>query len=137
MGELDILNEEGFRLAGEWKIRGEGIVPEYLDGHVETKKHLLYAFGSDNVVRYIGQTLITLKERMQGYTHPGPSQDTNKRINQNIKDILNTPSSNGSNAVPIWIKPISSQFADLSSIEEKYISAFDTRNEEKGKWNRR
>jgi len=45
-----------------------------------------YAFVVDQNVRYIGVTKNTLYTRMNGYKNPGPSQQTNKRINPKIKE---------------------------------------------------
>jgi hypothetical protein len=43
-----------------------------------------YAFVVDGEVKYVGVTSNTLYARMNGYKNPGPSQETNKRINPRI-----------------------------------------------------
>jgi len=43
-----------------------------------------YAFVVGQTVKYVGITKNTLYARMNGYKNPGPSQETNKRINPKI-----------------------------------------------------
>jgi hypothetical protein len=45
-----------------------------------------YAFVVDQTVKYVGVTKNTLYVRMNGYKNPGPSQETNKRINPKITE---------------------------------------------------
>lgn len=50
--------------------------------------HLLYAFVSGDVVKYVGKTTQSLKQRMQGYRRPGPTQLTNRRVHEEIQELL-------------------------------------------------
>ena len=80
------LNNIGFDKAGSWLKSDVGIEVELIN-HVP-KSSVLYLFVVDNVIKYVGKTVRTLRKRMYGYKKPGSTQWTNLRINSNIIDCL-------------------------------------------------
>jgi len=75
----------GFRHVGDFFFDGKKvqfILTNYKNGRGS------YAFVVDQTVKYVGVTKNTLYARMNGYRNPGPSQETNKRINA----IMHQPS---------------------------------------------
>ncbi len=71
----------GFRLVGEFSFNGQRIQFSLNNHKNDTGA---YAFVVDQTVKYVGVTKNTLYARMNGYKNPGPSQETNKRINPKI-----------------------------------------------------
>jgi hypothetical protein len=70
-----------FQHAGDFFLEGNKI-RFFLNSHKNDTGS--YAFVVDQVVKYVGVTKNTLYARMNGYKNPGPSQETNKRINPKI-----------------------------------------------------
>jgi hypothetical protein len=66
----------------------------FLDGAVESalQKHSgengCYMFVLDSRILYVGSTLNTLRNRIYQYCNPGPSQQTNIRLNEYLKTEL-------------------------------------------------
>jgi hypothetical protein len=96
-----------------------------------------YAFVVDQAVKYVGATKNTLYARMNGYKNPGPSQETNKRINPKIAkagrvQIYFLPESDIAKFVTIIQRnEIEKQIpTDMSMFERFLISMF------KPEWNR-
>jgi hypothetical protein len=48
----------------------------------------VYAFAINGIVVYVGVATSSFATRMVGYTKPGPTQSTNKRLKLNIIDAL-------------------------------------------------
>lgn len=88
----------GFRKVGEWQVVNCAIIPN-LTG-LSNLANILYAFISNGEVLYVGKTTQPLKKRMHGYQKPGPTQNTNIKINRLILKLL----SNGKN-IEIYALP--------------------------------
>ena len=76
----------GFINVGHWTFATDRI-KYHLTSH-QTAKNVLYGFIANGVIKYIGKTTLQLTKRMYGYQNPGPSQTTNIRVNQKVKDLL-------------------------------------------------
>jgi hypothetical protein len=85
---LDQLQNVGFEYAGQWRREDERLLCEL--EQFKAAKKVLYAFVSNNIVYYIGKTVQTLQQRMQGYKYPNESQKTNARNNQLIHKELDS-----------------------------------------------
>lgn len=91
MENLDQLLEIGFKYAGVWRLENEKkLICELAD--FSGSKNILYAFVCGKTVKYIGKTNQLLQKRMNGYQEPGPTQNTNIRINKRIVDQLSSGS---------------------------------------------
>lgn len=77
----------GFQKAGSWKIVNGNLINELT--FMRDTKNNLYAFVSNEKIKYIGKTTMPLYKRMYGYQNPGPTQTTNIGNNQRIKECLN------------------------------------------------
>lgn len=85
-GDREKLLQVGFQTAGRWYE-----VPGGINFHLTSlsnTSNVLYAFVSNGSVQYIGKSVRTLQQRMQGYRSPGPSQLTNLRNKSLIKELL-------------------------------------------------
>ncbi|UFS71186.1 hypothetical protein LPW11_03095 [Geomonas sp. RF6] len=83
---MNRLLEIGFSPVGSW-ILSEGELQCEL--HRDCRNtNVLYAFVSDGEVKYIGKSIRTLRQRMQGYQRPGATQSTNIKNNLRIRDLL-------------------------------------------------
>ena len=71
----------GFKHVGNFVRMESGIRFSLTNSKSDTGS---YAFVVDQNVMYVGVTKNTLHTRMNGYKNPGPSQETNKRINPKI-----------------------------------------------------
>jgi hypothetical protein len=71
----------GFRCVGEFSKKNGRIQFSLSASKNETGS---YVFVVDQQVKYVGVTKNTLYARMNGYRNPGPTQETNKRINPKI-----------------------------------------------------
>jgi len=80
------LLELGFQKVGQWQLVG-GKPSFRLTSYVR-ESNILYAFVSNGIVRYIGKSMQTLEQRMNGYKNPGPTQRTNIRNHAKIFDLL-------------------------------------------------
>jgi len=76
----------GFEAVGEWLLEG-GILRYRLSKYSEARK-VLYAFVSNGRVLYVGKSVRTLAQRLDGYMKPGPTQSTNIKNHQHIQDML-------------------------------------------------
>jgi hypothetical protein len=83
---LQRLENIGFRLVGEWSLKGDQ--PKCTLTDQAKARKVLYAFVSDGAVVYIGKTIQTLQQRMRGYQTPGPTQSTNIKGNKLICEAL-------------------------------------------------
>jgi len=71
----------GFKHVGDFVRKGNGIQFSMTSNKSDRGS---YAFVVDQGIKYVGVTKNTLYARMNGYKNPGPSQETNKRINPKI-----------------------------------------------------
>lgn len=76
----------GFINVGHWTLTNDSL-KYHLTSH-QTTKNVLYSFVSNGVIKYIGKTTMQLTKRMYGYQNPGPTQTTNIRVNNKIKEFL-------------------------------------------------
>ena len=77
----------GFALVGVWKLGEDGIFFELND--LLNARNVLYAFGVDGQLVYIGKTVQPLRARMSGYKNPGLTQSTNIKNNRKLHESLN------------------------------------------------
>ncbi|MDR2447553.1 MAG: GIY-YIG nuclease family protein [Treponema sp.] len=83
------LQNIGFQKAGRWLYKS-GTVDFVLEESLAGCSNVLYAFIVNDSIKYVGKSTNTLKQRMQQYKTPGPSQSTNIENNANIKKELET-----------------------------------------------
>jgi hypothetical protein len=76
----------GFKNVGHWFLDNLDIKFNLVSD--ANSKPVLYCFVSNDAVMYIGKTSMELIRRMYGYQNPGPSQNTNIRVNKKINDLL-------------------------------------------------
>jgi hypothetical protein len=76
----------GFINVGHWDL-ADGNLKYHLTSH-QLAKNVLYSFVSNGEIKYIGKTTMQLTKRMYGYQNPGPTQNTNIRVNEKIKGLL-------------------------------------------------
>jgi hypothetical protein len=76
----------GFEEVGEW-LFADGPLQFVLTRHWD-EQNILYAFVTQEEVKYIGKSSQTLRGRMNGYKQPDPTQSTNINNNARIKDLL-------------------------------------------------
>jgi len=84
--KLTKLLEIGFVAVGRWVLTAESVACELTE--LASFPNALYAFAVEGNLKYIGKTTQTLRSRMSGYRNPGPTQSTNIKNNQNIRDAL-------------------------------------------------
>lgn len=80
------LSDIGFEKVGKWTLVGDQLELE-LAGLAKAKR-VLYAFLSQDEIKYIGKTSGALRRRLYGYKSPGPTQSTNIKNNVNIRKVL-------------------------------------------------
>ena len=83
---MNRLLDIGFQFAGHWVTEG-GVLQIALRQYGE-QRNILYAFICDGEVKYVGQSMQTLRKRMGGYIKPAPDSSTNIKNNQNIRELL-------------------------------------------------
>lgn len=76
----------GFRQCGEWTLSGDQIQLQLESP--PSGQRVLYAFASGDHVLYLGKTTRGLRQRLQGYRSPGPTQPTNRRVNRELRSLL-------------------------------------------------
>ena len=85
---MNRLIDIGFQKVGSWFLyKDHELVFRLTD--MFNDKNIIYAFTSDNDIKYIGKTTQTLSRRMVGYQRPGRTQTTNIKNHAFIKDLLN------------------------------------------------
>lgn len=85
---LERLKEIGFEQAGSWQLDRDRLRC-HLTSCAESKR-VLYAFVAGTDVLYVGKSVRTLTERIKGYERPGPTQRTNIRAHERIREFLGT-----------------------------------------------
>ncbi len=92
MKTIKELQEFGFIKAGCWILLENQRIDFKIEHKFESIEDILYAFESDNIVKYIGITEQSLKGRMinykSGHEENNSSGFTNKFVNANIKKML-------------------------------------------------
>lgn len=90
MSTIEELEKIGFINVGNWRLSENNKIDYNLQE--DKSKEILYSFvikdKNTNQIIYIGKTIKTLIDRMKGYKKPGPTQNTNIRINEIIKEFL-------------------------------------------------
>jgi hypothetical protein len=84
MGKLQHI---GFQKSGCWTLKS-GMIDFELEENIASYSNVLYAFIVNDSVKYVGKSIKTLKQRMQQYKTPGPTQSTNIDNNANIMKEL-------------------------------------------------
>jgi hypothetical protein len=77
----------GFKKVGDWSLAGNNI--DFSLPKESGKNKVLYSFIENNTIVYIGKSENTLHKRMYQYKNPDPTQETNARVNHEIKNSLN------------------------------------------------
>jgi hypothetical protein len=85
---LTALRTFGFEQAGRVVGLGEGISIVLERADLRDASPVLYAFAADEVVLYVGKSARSLGARMQGYQTPRPTQSTNIRVHQFLREAL-------------------------------------------------
>jgi len=80
------LTKIGFVKVGYWTLESSGIQLNLISN--ANTSNALYSFVSGGEVKYIGKTTRKLSVRLKGYQSPGPTQLTNIRVKEKIKDLL-------------------------------------------------
>jgi hypothetical protein len=92
MKTIEDLKEIGFIKAGEWFLLENGRIDFNVENQHEILEDILYAFESENLVKYIGITEQNLKGRLinykSGHEENKSSGFTNKFVNACIKKLL-------------------------------------------------
>jgi hypothetical protein len=77
----------GFQSAGDWTLEDNDLCL-MLDEKLAERRNVLYSFVVDGQVCYVGKTTNPLGKRLYFYKNPGPTQSTNIRNNQRIRQAL-------------------------------------------------
>lgn len=85
---LEQLLQLGFVEVGEWALVSEK--PRVTLVQHKDKSPALYALVEGERIVYIGKSVRTLRQRMQNYQTPGPSQRTSRRNHASIAASLGT-----------------------------------------------
>ena len=78
----------GFRRVGQWLLQDGELVVSKLDSNAPDSPNALYVFVADTGVKYVGKTTMSVRRRLYGYQNPGPSQRTNQRNHDRIRQVL-------------------------------------------------
>jgi hypothetical protein len=79
------LSDLGFEKAGEWHLGGGRPAFRLVRS---SARRVLYAFVTGGGVMYVGKSVLSLEQRMNGYRNPGPTQRTNLRVQAKIVELL-------------------------------------------------
>lgn len=131
MKTIEDLLKIGFKKAGYWQLNPENRIKYVVDNELLILEHLLYAFESDGIVKYIGITEKTLRCRLINYKNAkeesSTAGSTNKKINKGIKELLLKKT-----VVNIYILKNTApcdfygyEISLATGIEKSLISAFD------------
>jgi hypothetical protein len=77
----------GFMPVGFWRLNENSQIRYTLNSN-QNARNILYAFVSNGDIKYIGKTTRTLNSRMYGYQNPGPTQNTNIRVNALLRQYI-------------------------------------------------
>lgn len=84
---MDQLIEIGFFKTGFWSLSTQEDIFYTLTAN-QSSQNILYCFASEQNIMYIGKTIKTLSQRMNGYQRPGTSQSTNIKVKKEILSLL-------------------------------------------------
>lgn len=92
--DKDSLLEIGFEELAVWRLKNDHLVFEPLKASPEYEAvaavpNVLYAFATEQTVHYIGKTTRSIRQRFAGYSNPGATQQTNKKCEQKLRELLN------------------------------------------------
>ena len=113
----------GFQKAGYWVLNSDGVgfvLEQFADC-----SSVIYAFVIESSVKYVGKTEVTLKQRIQQYKTPGPTQWTNLRNKDSIIENLRL-----GKTVEIYAL-INVPSSDIDAYEKRIIDALH-----KPEWNK-
>jgi hypothetical protein len=88
MSALERLKAIGFLRAGCWNCLQGGLAFD-LEERLRNATNILYAFVVGGQVVYVGKSVRSLRERMNGYRNPSSTQSTNIRNNERLRESLN------------------------------------------------
>ncbi|UCF35202.1 MAG: GIY-YIG nuclease family protein [Phycisphaerales bacterium] len=77
----------GFQSAGDWTLQNDELCLG-LDDKLAERRNVLYSFVVDGQLCYVGKTTNPLGKRLYFYKNPGPTQSTNIKNNQRIREAL-------------------------------------------------
>ena len=80
------INELGFEKVGKWSFKNELFKFELNDNY--TNRNILYSFVIEDEIKYIGKSIKTISQRLNGYKNPNITQRTNFRLNNLIIEKL-------------------------------------------------
>jgi hypothetical protein len=103
---LNKLQDAGFQFAGDWQLDGEKIKLNFLP---DKGRASVYVYVLDGVIVYIGKTEYCLRQRLNGYRNPGPTQRTNIRVKKLILLALQA----GSRVQVLFLSPDPTEWKDL------------------------
>jgi hypothetical protein len=83
---MNKLTEIGFKKVGKWSFENSSFQYELHENY--TTKNILYSFVIENEIKYIGKSIKTISQRLNGYRRPNISQRTNFRLNNLIIEKL-------------------------------------------------
>ncbi len=78
--------ELGFEKVGKWSYINESFKFELNDNYIN--RNILYSFVIENEIKYIGKSIKTISQRLNGYKNPNITQRTNFRLNNLIVEKL-------------------------------------------------
>ncbi len=80
------LTEIGFKKVGKWSFENSSFQYELNENYMT--KNILYSFVIENEIKYIGKSVKTISQRLNGYRKPNISQRTNFRLKNLIIEKL-------------------------------------------------
>ena len=139
MKAIEELKRIGFRKVGHWIIDAKNRIHYEIYDKIDLDlSHLLYSFESNSVVKYIGITETTLKQRLDNYKSgiTKKSGSTNSKVYNKIHDTISSGF-----MINIWILKESAkcdyfgyEISLATGIEKSLIKAFDLKE---NLWNSR
>jgi hypothetical protein len=78
--------ELGFEKVGKWSFKNESFKFELNENYINT--NILYSFVIEDEIKYIGKSIKTISQRLNGYKNPNITQRTNFRLNNLIIEKL-------------------------------------------------
>lgn len=109
------LESHGFEILAEWEIRKDKIKPSSLDW--KESAGWIYAFATDDRVRYVGKTINVVRSRLDDYSHIH-----NDRVGALIKSALES----GELLHIYGLRSNAIDNLDLEIEESKFIEMFKT-----------
>ena len=79
---VSVTPEIGFKKVGKWSFENSSFQYELHENY--TTKNILYSFVIEDEIKYIGKSIKTISQRLNGYRRPNISQRTNFRLNNQL-----------------------------------------------------